>query len=661
MNNHQLSLEAEKSLQQIKELDHINKKIAFYAERGSDWNHYSNIINELINVHNIDIYYITSDHTDSILTKKTKNIYPYYIGYDEIRTEFLQTLQFKVFVTTMPDLGKFNFTRSPYDVHYVYVFSTLISTHMGYMHDAFDYYDSIFCLGPHQLNEIKASEQYYGLKRKTIIECGYGHLENILDTLKQEPKTLPAQKERMRVVIAPTYGQHSLLEIDNGELCCNLLDILAKVNIAVTLRPHWMTINNNPSLISKITERQKRYKTFNIEKDLSSISSLIDSDVLISDLSGVALEYAFGFLKPVIYIDIPMRARNAEFEEINLPAFEVEMRSQTGTIVAPKKLADIPNIITNLNSDDSFQKNITKLRKKSVFNLGTSGSVGADYLFDLIQRDDISPHKKNLVKPITLLSSNQASVTYPNGVIGMQPGDFEIYDGELTVLIGPSGAGKSTMLRALNGLVTLSTGSISTKEHGHLSDKKSWRSHQRRTAMIFQQHQLIGRQSALHNALLGRVPHHGNLQCLMPWSKKDKLIALEALDRVGLLSKSHERVSNLSGGEMQRVGIARALTQEPTVILADEPVASLDPAISVKILSLLNDICIEKSITAVVSLHQVDLAKKFANRLLGISAGKIIFDGHVDDLTFEILRDLYGESYRDHPETKVVKKDFAQG
>ena len=658
MNNNQLSLEAEKSLQQIKELDHINKKIAFYAERGSDWNHYSNIINELINVHNIDIYYITSDHTDSILTKRTKNIYPYYIGYDEIRTEFLQTLQFKVFVTTMPDLGKFNFTRSPYDVHYVYVFSTLISTHMGYMHDAFDYYDSIFCLGPHQLNEIKASEQYYGLKQKTIIECGYGHLENILDTLKQEPKTLPAQKERMRVVIAPTYGQHSLLEIDNGELCCNLLDILAKANIAVTLRPHWMTVNNNPSLISKITERQKRYKTFNIEKDLSSISSLIDSDVLISDLSGVALEYAFGFLKPVVYIDVPIRSRNADYNAINLPAFEVEMRSKTGKIVSPEKLADIPNIITNLNIDDSFQKNITKLRKKSVFNLGTSGSVGANYLFDLIQRDDISPHKKNLVKPITLLSTNQASVTYPNGVIGMQTSDFEIYDGELTVLIGPSGAGKSTMLRALNGLVTLSTGSISTKEHGHLSDKKSWRSHQRRTAMIFQQHQLIGRQSALHNALLGRVPHHGNLQCLMPWSKKDKLIALEALDRVGLLSKSLERVSNLSGGEMQRVGIARALTQEPTVILADEPVASLDPAISVKILSLLNDICIEKSITAIVSLHQVDLAKKFANRLLGISGGKIIFDGKAEDLTFEILRDLYGENYRDHSEPQVVKEDI---
>jgi len=653
MNNNQLLLEAKNSLQKIKEIQGVNQKIAFYAERGSDWNHYFKIVNELINTHKIEVYYITSDPEDPILENKNKYIFPYYIGYDKERNVFFQTLQFKVFVTTTPDLGKFEFTRSPYDVHYSYIFSSLISAHMGYMHDAFDDYDSILCLGPHQHNELKTLEQYYGLKQKELIECGYGHLESMLDVFEKKSKKLKTKKEGMRVVVAPTYGQQSLLEIDNGEFCLHLFDILSKANIEVTLRPHWMTINNNPSLISKIIERQKSCKTFKIEKDLSSINSLISSDILISDLSGVALEYAFGFLKPVIYIDIPMRARNAEFEALNLPAFEVEMRSKTGTIISSEKLADIPNIIKNFKNN-SFQINISKLRKKLVFNLGKSGVIGAKYLFEVLQKNEIPLREINPIKPVNLLKASNASVKYPNGVIGMQSSDFEIYDGQLTVLIGPSGAGKSTMLRTLNGLVPLSTGLISTKEQGQLSNKKLWRLHQRRTAMIFQQHQLIGRQSALHNVLLGRVPHHGNLQCIMPWSKKDKLIALEALDRVGLLRKSLERVSNLSGGEMQRVGIARALTQEPTVILADEPVASLDPAISVKILSLLNDICIEKSITAVVSLHQIDLAKKFADRLLGISGGKIIFEGNANDLTFEILRELYGENYRDNLGDKAV-------
>jgi phosphonate transport system ATP-binding protein len=655
MKNNKLILEAENSLQKIQKIHDANHKIAFYAERSSDWNHYSNIIDDLIDVHKIDVYYITSDSTDPLLSNKNKNIFAYYIGYDNIRTVFFQTLQFKVFVTTTPDLGKFDFTRSPYDVHYAYVFSSLVSAHMGFMHDAFDYYDSVLCLGPHQHNELKALEQHYGLKQKEIIECGYGHLENIINASDKESKNIKKNQQDLHVVIAPTYGQNSLLEIDNGELCFSLFDILSKANIEVTLRPHWMTINNNPLLISKITERQKSCKTFKIEKDLSSIDSLINSDILISDLSGVALEFAFGFLKPVVYIDIPIRYRNAEFNKINLPAFELELRSKTGKVISPEKIANIPNIIKSLNNNDSLQKNLIELRDKSVFNLGASGAVGALYLSSLIDKKNIKPQKINLKKPVSLLTARNASVKYPNGVIGMQASNFEIYDGELTVLIGPSGAGKSTMLRTLNGLVPLSTGSIATKEHGQLTEKKSWQAHQRRTAMIFQQHQLIGRQSALHNVLLGRVPHHGNLQCLMPWSKKDKFIALEALDRVGLLNKSLERVSNLSGGEMQRVGIARALTQEPTVILADEPVASLDPAISVKILSLLNDICIEKSITAIVSLHQVDLAKKFANRLLGIAAGKIIFEGEAEDLTFEILRDLYGENYSNHPETQAAE------
>jgi phosphonate transport system ATP-binding protein len=642
MSNGQLLTKTKNNLKKIQAINGINKKIAFYAERASDWNHFSKIIDELINTHNADVYYITSDHSDPNLNNK--NINSYYIGYDNERTIFFQTLQFKVLVTTMPDLGKFAFTRSPYNVHYAYIFSSLISSHMGYMHDAFDNYDSILCLGPHQRHELKSIEQHYGLRKKEIVDCGYGNLENIIEIYNEESKNKKTKQDHLTAIIAPTYGQDGLLEINEGELICRLFDILTEANIKVIFRPHWMSVNNNPLLISKIIKRQTDCEYFKIDKDLSSRNSLIESDILISDFSGVALEYAFGFLRPVVYIDIPVRARNSDFNAIDLPAFELEMRPITGEIISIKKLSELPNLIKNLSQNNSFIKDINHLREKSVFNLGKSGKIGAKFLNDLLQKNATKKIKSK--KSSILLSAKDASVEYPNGVVGMQRSNFEIYDGQLTVLIGPSGAGKSTMLRTLNGLVPLTTGSISTKEHGQLSDNNAWRSHQKRTAMIFQQHQLIGRQSALHNVLLGRVPHHGNLQCLMPWSKKDKLIALESLDRVGLLNKALERVSNLSGGEMQRVGIARALTQEPDVILADEPVASLDPGISVKILSLLNEICIEKSITAIVSLHQVDLAKQFADRLLGISDGKIIYEGTADDLKFEILRDLYGKNYQ---------------
>lgn len=641
-------LDVNKNLKEINEIKDASQNIVFYAESSSDWNHYSRIINELIDTFNIKIYYVTSDHTDQILSKKNKNIYSYYIGYDNARSVFFQTLQFKVFVTTTPDLGKFNFVRSSFDVHYVFIFSSLISSHMGYMHDSFDNFDSILCLGPHQYSELKTIERHYGLKSKDIVKCGYGHLENIIDNFKSEIHKLTLKENQAHVVIAPTYGQNSLLEIDNGELCCNLIAILAEAKIAVTLRPHWMTVNNNPNLIAKIIKRHKKFSNFNLEKNLTSINSLFDSDVLISDLSGVALEYFFAFQKPVIYIDVPVRYRNSDFNAINTPAFEVEMRPKTGEIVDIDHLSTLPDLIKNLVKNNPFKSHdIINLRSKSLFNLGSSGKVGADYLINLLNKIASS---KSVSKPLsTLLSLKNASVKYPNGVVGMQKSDFDIYDGQLTVLIGPSGAGKSTMLRTLNGLVPLSTGTISTKANGQLDSKNAWSSHQKKTAMIFQQHQLIGRQSALHNVLLGRVPHHGNMQCLLPWSKNDKLIALESLDRVGLLSKALQRVSNLSGGEMQRVGIARALTQQPNIILADEPVASLDPAISLKILTLLNEICLENSISAIVSLHQVDLAKKFANKLIGISKGKIIFQGSSDDLTFEILRDLYGESYIEDP------------
>lgn len=240
-----------------------------------------------------------------------------------------------------------------------------------------------------------------------------------------------------------------------------------------------------------------------------------------------------------------------------------------------------------------------------------------------------------------MISLSDVSMVYPNGFIGLHPLNITFNPGQFTVLIGTSGAGKSTFLRCLNFLNRPSTGTVEVKGLGPLSSKGSLRRHRRRTAMVFQQHQLIGRHSAFKNVLVGRLGYHHPLRGLAPLPKADQRLALECLERVGLLDKAFERADKLSGGQQQRVGIARALVQKPRVILADEPVASLDPATSDNILSLLHRICKEDGILAIVSLHQVELARRYADRVLALAGGRVVFDGPPKNLCPEKLEHIY--------------------
>lgn len=216
-------------------------------------------------------------------------------------------------------------------------------------------------------------------------------------------------------------------------------------------------------------------------------------------------------------------------------------------------------------------------------------------------------------------------VRYDN-TTAIHPLTIRFEAGSFTVLLGPSGAGKSTLLRCMNHLVTPTSGMIEVAGVGPLNSESKIRAHRRRTGMIFQQHQLIGRHTALRNALLGSVASTTGLRGLWRANRADTYRALGALDRVGLLTKAMVRADRLSGGEQQRVGIARALTQQPDIVLADEPVASLDPETAVSVLSLLREICCQDGITAVVSLHQVELARRFADRIVGLSAGRLLVD-----------------------------------
>lgn len=241
-----------------------------------------------------------------------------------------------------------------------------------------------------------------------------------------------------------------------------------------------------------------------------------------------------------------------------------------------------------------------------------------------------------------MLEVRGAAVRYANGVEALKPTSVSFKKGEFVVLLGPSGAGKSTLLRTLNGLVRPTEGDVTAQDAGSIfASRRALRAHRLRTAMVFQQHHLIGRLTALQNVLLGRLGEHGLLRSMLPLPRADRLIALQALDRVGLLDKALSRADELSGGQQQRVGLARAMTQKPTIVLADEPVASLDPATAEKVLADLHRICREDGITAIVSLHQVEFARSFADRIIGLSDGRIVFEGGASALHSAILEKIY--------------------
>ncbi|WP_433619729.1 phosphonate ABC transporter ATP-binding protein [Paenibacillus cellulositrophicus] len=243
-----------------------------------------------------------------------------------------------------------------------------------------------------------------------------------------------------------------------------------------------------------------------------------------------------------------------------------------------------------------------------------------------------------------MIEFDHVSKVYPNGTVGLRDINLTIKEGELVVIVGLSGAGKSTFLRSINRLNEISSGEIRvggqsvTRAAG-----RQLRLIRRDIGMVFQNFNLIKRQSVLSNVLSGRVGYHSTLRTMLGWfPKPDVAIALEALNRVNIREKAYIRADQLSGGQQQRVSIARALAQEARVILADEPVASLDPLTTRQVMDDLKRINREMNITTVINLHFIDLAREYATRIIGLRAGEVVFDGTPEEATDEALAEIYG-------------------
>ena len=239
-----------------------------------------------------------------------------------------------------------------------------------------------------------------------------------------------------------------------------------------------------------------------------------------------------------------------------------------------------------------------------------------------------------------MLEINNLKKTFENGSPALKGVDLKIDKGEFVSILGPSGSGKTTLLRTINGLETSSGGEIyfdnKQVSNNNISEV------QKKTGMIFQEFNLINNLSAINNVLTGLLNTSNKfLSLFYLFSKKQKIEALRSLETVGLLEKSYSRSDELSGGQRQRVGIARAIIKKPLLLLADEPVASLDPKSSNTILSLLKKINQEFGTTILCNLHQVDLAKKYSDRVIGLIDGKIIFDEKSSNINEAYLKKIY--------------------
>ena len=366
-------------LKKFEKLDLEKKQVVFYAENSASFNHFKLLIEELTEKMNIQICYVTSIKNDKIFLNKNENIISFYIGDGLSRTKFFLTLKAKILIMDMPDLEQFHIKKSKvYSVHYVYLFHSIFSMHSYLRNGALNNYDTIFCVGQHHIDEIRATEKVYDLKQKTLIKYGFGRLDQLL----RESKSLSnSNYDDNLIIISPSYGQNNLLEICGIEL----INVLLNSNFKVILRPHFRILRDSKALITSIKNKFSNNPNFLLEEGVLDPRDFHSSKCLITDWSGIGLEYAFTRENKVIFIDVPNKIMNDEYEKIGLEAIEISIRKKIGHIVSPKNLEKIPNLI-NLNQNKIEE--INHIMNQTIFNIGKSANTGAEFIKNFINTSD---------------------------------------------------------------------------------------------------------------------------------------------------------------------------------------------------------------------------------------------------------------------------------
>ena len=357
-----------------------NRHVVFYSEKSGFWKYYQDIIEELLKGSNLRIHYVTNDPEDQIFerTKSEPRIIPYYIGPKKIIT-LMMKMDADIVVMTTPDLETFHIKRSYVrkDIEYIYAPHDPMSVHMSFREGALDHFDTVLCVGPQQVREIRKTEEVYGLPAKTLVPCGYALLDDLIR--EQEKREAGPEDGLIRILIAPSWNEDNILDscIDG------LLEQLLRADRIITVRPHPEYVKRYgprmEALMNRWADRTGPGLCF--ETDFSSHRSMDEADVLISDWSGIAYEYSYSTGRPTLFINTKVKAPNPNWEKIGITPLEISLRDRIGRSLNKDQLDRVNGIMDEMAVEkEIWRDRIAKVREENIFNPGEAGKTAADYI-----------------------------------------------------------------------------------------------------------------------------------------------------------------------------------------------------------------------------------------------------------------------------------------
>lgn len=355
----------------------VNKHLVFYSEGSGFYKYYKGMIEYLLEKSNLTMHYITSDPEDQIfaISEKEPRIRAYYIGEKKLIT-LMMKMDADIVVMTMPDLENFHIKRSYVrkDIEYIYVPHGMDSLNLTMRTGSMNHFDTVFCVGKHQKEEIQKTEEVYQLPHKNLVEWGYC----LLDEMRRDYDALPkVEHEKKKLLIAPSWQPDNIVDSCLEEI----LDRLGDKGYEITVRPHPQHVRHKAEQMERLKKKYENNKDICIQTDFSSNSTVFEADLMITDWSGITYEYAYTTLRPVLFINTPMKVMNPEYEKIDTVPINISMRDTIGCSLDLDQLDQLEESVERLlKNSDSYREIIGNFVNEYVYHLGESAEIGAKYI-----------------------------------------------------------------------------------------------------------------------------------------------------------------------------------------------------------------------------------------------------------------------------------------